>query len=273
MVNLGVLIKNLMEEGYSRENAEARVCQDVVLMAISNSNLKRNVTIKGGVVMRNISNDIRRTTQDMDFDFIRYPLEKTAILNFIKKLNCVEGVTIRTAGPIEELSQQEYRGKRVYVTFEDETETVLASKIDLGVHKQMQIEQEEYCFDVCMDDEGVSLLMNSKEQIFTEKLRSLLNFGPVSTRYKDIYDLCFLSENLDYSKTMDCLKAYILDNPEMRENDLQGIQTRVSRTFSNKNYRNRIEKASSANWLQINIEEAFGQIESFLSELRRFGRA
>ena len=41
MVNLGVLIKNLMEEGYSRENAEARVCQDVVLMAISKSNLIR----------------------------------------------------------------------------------------------------------------------------------------------------------------------------------------------------------------------------------------
>ena len=159
------------------------------------------------------------------------------------------------------------------MTFEDETETVVASKIDLGVHKQMQIEQEEYCFNVCMDDEGVSLLMNSKEQIFTEKLRSLLNFGPVSTRYKDIYDLCFLSEKLDYSKTMDCLKTYILDNPDMRENDLHGIQTRVSRTFSNKAYRRRIEQAHSANWLQIDVGVAFKRIESFLSELRCFDRA
>lgn len=54
-----------------------------------------------------------------------------------------------------------------------------------------QIEQEEYCFDITYDDEGASLLINSNEQMLSEKLLSLLKFGTFSTRFKDIYELCF----------------------------------------------------------------------------------
>ena len=40
-----------LQKGYSGDNALAKVCQDIVLKAIANSSLNRNVTIKGGVVM------------------------------------------------------------------------------------------------------------------------------------------------------------------------------------------------------------------------------
>ena len=53
-------------------------------------------------------------------DFIRYSLSNEAILTFIEKLNCLEGITIRIDGEITELSQQEYNGKRVLVTIEDD---------------------------------------------------------------------------------------------------------------------------------------------------------
>ena len=42
------------------------------------------------------------------------------------------------------------------------------------------------------DDEGASLLINSNQQMLSEKLRSLLKFGTFSTRFKDIYELCFI---------------------------------------------------------------------------------
>ena len=101
--------------------------------------------------MRSITGDARRATQDMDLDFIRYSLRDDSIRNFISRLNCLDGVSIQITGEIEELSQQEYHGKRVFITITDETGYSLRSKIDLGVHKQVQIEQDEYCFDVCMD--------------------------------------------------------------------------------------------------------------------------
>ena len=152
MANLDEMTAAVIREGYSQANAAARVCQDVVLKAISESHFSDHITVKGGVVMRSITGDTRRATQDMDLDFIRYSLEEDSIRRFIDRLNCLDGISIRISAPIEELSQQEYHGKRVFVLIEDDTGHSLRSKIDLGVHKQVQIEQDEYCFDVRYSD-------------------------------------------------------------------------------------------------------------------------
>lgn len=264
MANLEELALAVRNDGFSEVNAEAKVCQDIVLKAIATSNLSRNVTIKGGVVMRSITGSVRRATQDMDLDFLRYPLTEEAIRAFIGRLNCLEGITIKIDGEITELSQQEYSGKRVMVIIEDDTGHSFRSKIDLGVHKQVQIEQDEYCFDVCLDDVGASLLINSKEQIFTEKLRSFLRFGPLSTRYKDIYDLCYLSDYVNRNRLMECIKTYIFDDTTMRENNMEAILNRVNRAFSDRLYRQNIERAGKANWLDIEPAAAFEEIVSFL---------
>ena len=45
------MILKLEDSGYSKQDARARVCQDIVLKAISQSVFSNNVTIKGGVLM------------------------------------------------------------------------------------------------------------------------------------------------------------------------------------------------------------------------------
>ena len=114
--------EEIMAQGYSSADAEARLCQDIVLKALSNSSLSRNVTIKGGVVMRSLSGDARRATQDMDIDFIRYSLSDDSIDLFIKKINCLPGLTIERTGNITELKQQDYHGKRIFVIISDSEE-------------------------------------------------------------------------------------------------------------------------------------------------------
>ena len=267
MANLEAWIDAVRREGYSAENAPARVCQDIVLKAIAAGDFSKRITIKGGVVMRSITGNTRRATQDLDMDFIHYSLGESAVRSFIEGLNCLDGIKIEVTAPIEELSQQEYRGKRVYISIRDDTGHELRSKIDLGVHKQMQIEQDEYCFDVCMDDEGVSLLINSKEQMFAEKLRSLLRFGPLSTRYKDIYDLCYLAADVDRSRLIRCFDTYIFSDPGMREARVDDIRRRIHLTFQNRTFRQRLERASGADWLNMEPSEACDRIESFLMEL------
>ena len=100
-MNLSDMVRKMQELGYETDDAQARVCQDIVLKAISKSTLSRNVTIKGGVVMRSITNNIRRATQDMDIDLIRYFLSDESVDNFVAKLNCIEGITITRVGRIE----------------------------------------------------------------------------------------------------------------------------------------------------------------------------
>ena len=86
-MNINIIFNNYLASGYSNLNAISKTCQDIILSQISNSSLNKNVTIKGGVVMMTISKDIRRATQDLDIDFIRYSLDDSVIEAFIKKLN------------------------------------------------------------------------------------------------------------------------------------------------------------------------------------------
>lgn len=265
MANIEQMAEHYRDMGYSDRYADARVCQDIVLKAIAKSSFGKNITIKGGVVMRGITGDMRRATEDIDLDFIRYSIEDDSIRRFIERLNCLDGITIEIKDDeIEPLSQQEYNGKRVYVIIRDGDGHSMESKIDLGVHASMNIEQDSFCFDVCMDDEGASLLINSCEQIFAEKLRSLLRFGPLSSRYKDIFDFCYLKDHVDMDRLAECIRTYIINEPSMRETDMDGVIRRVSMTFNNRNYRAKLETCGDRNWLHMDVDDAFGIILGFL---------
>lgn len=267
MVNLQKMAALYVDEGYTELLAEARVCQDIVLKAISESTMNRNVTIKGGVVMRSITGNVRRATRDIDFDFIKYPIDESAIREFVEKLNILEGIILEISGEVEELSQQEYRGKRIWVVIKDDTGHSLKTKMDLGVHKNIQIEQDEFCFDVCHDDEGVCLLMNSKEQIFAEKLRALVKFGTFSGRVKDVFDLCYLSESVDYERLLQCIHTYILDDPGMFENDMNDIRRRIRKVFADKEFSRSVENSGKDNWLRIKATVAFERIQDCLGKI------
>ena len=266
MIKINDMIQRAKAEGYDETTAEAKVCQDIILHLISKTSLSRNITVKGGVVMRSISRDARRATQDIDLDFIRYSLQSEAILAFVDMLNAVGEVSIRVAGAIEELRQQDYRGKRIYVTITDSDGVALVGKIDLGVHKHFDIEQEDFCFDVGMDDAGASLLINSKEQMLTEKLRSVLKFGAFSTRYKDVFDIYYLCGQVDVDKLKHCIDLLIYADDGMKENDIEDVRRRVSSTFQNQTYLNRL-KTSRKNWLGVELETVLDGITNCLNGL------
>lgn len=236
MAIIADMIRIANHEGYMDENADAKVCQDIVLKALAESTFNRNVTIKGGVVMRSLSNSFRRATQDMDIDFIRYSLSDKS------------------------------HGKRIFVCISDDGGDVIESKIDIGVHNHLSIEQEEFCFDIAYFDSGANLLINSKEQMFTEKLRSLLKFGGNSTRFKDIFDMCYLSDLVETGRLRDCLEEFIFNDSGMRENNMQDINRRVGKTFSDRRYVSRLS-GSRKNWLEMPIGDVLSKITDFLKEM------
>ena len=81
------LVNKYIMAGYSEDDAIPKVAQDIILLKIGKSKYSKNITVKGGVVMHNISKDMRRATRDMDIDFIKYSLEDKSIFNFIQELN------------------------------------------------------------------------------------------------------------------------------------------------------------------------------------------
>ncbi|MCD7893430.1 MAG: nucleotidyl transferase AbiEii/AbiGii toxin family protein [Erysipelotrichaceae bacterium] len=261
------LVEKERKKGYTKVLADAKVCQDILLYALSKGPLSHNVTVKGGVVMRSKSHNIRRATLDLDIDFIRYSLSDESLDIFVDKLNCVDGITITRIGEIEELKQQDYHGKRIYIQIYDSLGYSVNTKIDLGVHNKFDINQEEYCFDIAFNEDGASLLINPSEQMFVEKLRSLLKFGPVSTRYKDIFDMYYLIDYIDKKKLKICLCSYIYQDTDMKENSLEDIIKRVNSTFGNQYYQKNIS-TSNKRWIDEDIKDIFMKIELFLLSMK-----
>ena len=59
-MNIEETIEKYEKMGYEFEEAESKVCQDIILLKISQSKFARSITIKGGVVMHSLSNKFYR---------------------------------------------------------------------------------------------------------------------------------------------------------------------------------------------------------------------
>lgn len=267
-MNLREEAERIVLDGYSQENAESKLCQDIILKAISDSKMAKNATIKGGVVMRSISDNARRATQDIDIDLIRYSISDESIRAFIEKLDCIDGIKIASNGQIIELNHQDYKGKRITITISDEYDNVLSIKMDIGVHKDLDINQDTYSFDIGFQDDAVSLLINSPAQMIAEKLKSLLRFGTRSTRYRDVFDICYLIDVVDKKQLYQCMQKYIFEDDTISINNIQDALIRLEQTLGNESFLQNVSQ-SRRNWLDMPVEDIASKDLSFFRSLAR----
>lgn len=269
-MNLEQLRQEYVKKGLTLANAEATICQDIILNKIAKSSLNRNVTIKGGVVMYGISNDKRRATRDIDLDFIKYSLDDKAIEKFVEKLNILnDGISIIIVGKPQMLHHQDYNGKRIDVVLNDEYGFSITTKLDIGVNNMFNIDQEEVCFNLDVINEKAVLLINSPEQIVCEKLKSLLKFGIRSTRYKDIFDFYYLINNieLNINVLVKIIDLMIVNDKLMRENSITDVINDLKIVLTNKDYLKKLKSARN-NWLEIPTNEVVNNIMMFFESLQ-----
>ena len=262
-MNFKDIAATLKKSGYSPKKADAKIAHDIVLKAIEDAGFHDKVTIKGGVVMSGITDAVRRATIDMDVDFLGYSLGDASIQRFVQRLNRVADCDIRIDGPITELRQKEYKGKRINLALTDEAGRSIRTKVDIGVHSNKAIPQEDFQFKVITDSNNVVLLVNPKEQIFVEKLKSLLRLGVISTRYKDVYDLFYLHSRIDARVLSDYLRICIFDDSSMLEKNVVDIERRLARIFSSKTFLKRMANPDYA-WIDDSVDAVVkGLLEFF----------
>ena len=266
-MNIENLINFYIDEDYEYADAESKASQDIILLLLFNSKFSNNITVKGGVVMHNISSDKRRATRDLDLDFIKYSLDDVSIKNFFEELNkSSKDITLNIVGKIKELKQQDYHGKRVHIKISDLYNNTITTKIDFGVHKLFEIEQDEYYFDI--NNTKIALLANSKEQIFTEKLKSLLKMGIRSTRYKDLFDFYYLIKysNLNKEKLLKCFEIIIFKDLSMKENNINDVYRRLRKIYNSEKYLINLNNPK-VNWLNISSSLAINTVLDYILKL------
>ena len=166
------------------------------------------------------------------------------------------------------MHHQDYDGKRVNIELFDKYGNKLKTKLDIGVHKLLDIKQDEYCFDLSIINQNANLLINSKEQIFVEKIKSLLKLGFRSTRYKDLFDFYYLinKTELDKEKLMNCFNILIFKDETMRENNIKDVVNRLQMTFNSNAYRNHLSNPKN-NWLDITVDDAIMSVLKYIKSL------
>ena len=249
-MNLENAVRKYVGDGYELDDAISKVAQDIILLKISKSKFKNHITIKGGVVMHSISNSIRRATRDLDLDFIKYSLEDNSIKEFIKILDSVkDNIKIKITEEIEELHHQDYNGKRVFIKITDIYDYSIKTKLDIGVQKLLDLEQDNYYFNLDGIDTGVSLLINFPG-------------------YKDLFDFYYLISNkkLNTAKLITSFKILIFDDKTMRENTVNDVLIRLNKTFSSNIFKSNLSNPK-INWLDISIDDAIISVLKFIEEL------
>ena len=109
----------LTADGYKMAEAQAKVAHDAILFAMHKSGFKKNCTVKGGVVMCELTKAVRRTTMDIDIDFVRYSISEASVKRVVARWDRMSGLKIVIFGTVQDLRQEDYRGKRVYLDITD----------------------------------------------------------------------------------------------------------------------------------------------------------
>ena len=190
------MLKECVSKNISLPDARNIVAEEIILRKIASSDLVDHITLKGGIVMYNLSKNDRRVTRDIDFDLIRFSIDEQSLMLFVQKMNSVnDGFRISIIGKPEELNQEDYKGVRIHLVIKDDNNESLQLKLDIGVHTYLAIEQNTMVYSFSALKECVSLKVNSPEQIVAEKLISLGRLGLASTRHKDLFDIYYLLLN------------------------------------------------------------------------------
>jgi len=113
------------------------------------------------------------------------------------------------------------------------------------------------------------LLANSKEQVFGEKLSSLLKWGAASTRYKDIHDLYYLGHREDFNE--DLLNSYLEkwiyanDAVWLPMINAKEVGESLNSILNDDLYRKGFE-SSKDKWLDVNDDEVIDWLIEFFIE-------
>lgn len=256
------LVSNYLNKGFTLEQAQHNAAQELLVKAIDRSKFKDKIVYKGGLVLYHISNNIRRTTTDIDFDFISFDISSDKNIDFfIEQLNDKnDSVVFKRTGEITTLHHQDYKGKRVNISIKDGT-YLLTIKLDIGIHTLLFLDQKELLVSFTDNKELVTIKVNPPEQMIAEKLISLSKIGIKSTRYKDVYDIYYLLERFEIDKEglINCINL-------ISGNVKKQVINNVITLLSNNLFLKRIYK-SNANWLGIKTVDVIKTLNVYLMSI------
>lgn len=267
---LKFLYTRIKSSDLTKEQAESKVCQEILISLIGNNKeISRRVAFKGGIVIDKLAKGKRGYTKDIDFDFVKYPLSDEGINDFFIQLNELSLYPNITINPIliSDLRHKNYLGKRVLLKFYDEESTFFLT-VDIGVYTPLFKKNVSIEYELKFGDK-TNILINPIERIIAEKISTFAIFGTDNTSTKDLFDVYFLINSFDFDSkiTTKMLNEMLVLRGHYYKTFEQVIQSIIS-TLNNESYKKELDK-SDKNWIGKPTEVIIEDIQCFLMSLEK----
>ncbi|MCF7926984.1 MAG: nucleotidyl transferase AbiEii/AbiGii toxin family protein [Candidatus Izimaplasma sp.] len=233
------------------------------------SHYKDSFIFKGGTIMYQLTKEVRRSTEDVDVDLIKINIMNQNLINVLNQIGAIDTGNEVSFNVVEEqietLKHENYDGKRVILLFKDKLNNTLKLKLDIGIHTNYQIRQSLILFDLISSDKGIELLANPIEQMIVEKTSSFIQFGLLSTRMKDLYDIFYLISNHQYSKKMiiEIIEALFIDTKRIKSLD-QYVEM-MENLLQSDMLTNNMKR--SDNWTDTDVRSIIIKLNTFFGSL------
>lgn len=206
--NLAASIKERLRQAAQKQGIDFNralllYMQEGFLRRLSQSPYKERFVLKGGILFYGQFERKARPTKDIDF-LVTNTGNSSEKLEAIFKIICAQPSAdgIRFDGDridIQEIKEDaDYHGLRIKIRGTLGT-MVLPLQIDIGFGDVLKPESIVFDYPVLLDERPFQLVAYSWDSVIAEKFEAIVNLGEANSRYKDFYDLYFLSRTLKFS--------------------------------------------------------------------------
>ncbi len=223
MIHTSRQLKALVRNMSKGNSAKAQIIirnyvMERFLERLSLSEHRRNIILKGGVLVSAIVGLDNRSTMDVDATIKKLPLSEGTARKIVKDIISVsleDGMTfeIKSVRPI--LDEADYSGIRVMLNASLETMNT-PLKIDFSTGDAITPHEISYSFKLLFEDRTISLLAYNLETVLAEKLETLLTRGTANTRMRDFYDIYALAAASSHNIDPELLRSAFANTCERR---------------------------------------------------------
>jgi predicted nucleotidyltransferase component of viral defense system len=196
------LVRNLsMGDSAKSQTIIRNYVMERFLERLSLSRYRKNLILKGGVLVAAMIGLDKRSTMDIDTTIKGLALSAETIRGIVTDISLIEiddGMAFEIHGIESIMDEMEYPGIRVMLSASLEKMRI-PLKLDFSTGDIVTPSETAFSLKLLFENRTISVLAYTLETVIAEKLETLLVRGTLNTRMRDFYDIYVLENTQTHS--------------------------------------------------------------------------
>lgn len=269
------LIKNLAKgDSGKAQLLQRRYAMERFLERVAESDYKKNLVLKGGMLVTSMLDVGERMTRDADVTMQGKTLDvegATCMVEEIAAIPLEDGTSFDIEDAHEIMEDSEYGGVRIMMRAHL-GKTEIPMKIDISTGDALTPSAVSYAYRLLLEDRAIDVLAYNVETVLAEKIETMLVRSTLNSRMRDFYDMWVLSNvmaDMDYALLARAIQATIENRGhdvslESSSTVIDALEASDTLRANWENYRSKNSFASELTW-----DEALAAVRSLCEKAEK----